>query len=76
MTRGGIMTRRSEEDELDDDGGITGWEVGDADKQLIENGGVTLDDAALSRFGRTAMVVGLVLLVVYMVYQYTGGAGL
>lgn len=66
------MTRRGEDEDLDDDGGITGWEVGDADRQLIDGGGVTLDDAALVRFGRTALVVGLVALVVYMVRQYAG----
>jgi hypothetical protein len=61
------------DDDEDDDGGITGWQQGDADQQLVEDGGVTIDDDALARFGRMAMIAAMVMLVVYMARQYLGG---
>jgi hypothetical protein len=56
----------------EDDSGITGWEQGDADRQLVPDGGVTISDEGLARFGRAALVIGMIVVVAYMVVHDTG----
>ncbi|MBC7541274.1 MAG: hypothetical protein H7338_00935 [Candidatus Sericytochromatia bacterium] len=62
-----------DDDDVDRGRGKEYWETGDADKMVVEGGGVTLDDASTEWLVRAGLIAVAVLIVAGMMMQSIPG---